>query len=416
MPADYRRNLSANIIRGIAPPAAASCSPLRAAGRDLKFKMAAKRDYYEVLELPRDASAEDVKKAFRRLALQYHPDRNKESGSDVRFKEINEAYQVLSDPERRGPYDRFGHAGLNGEAGRGFEGFEGFGGFGDIFDAFFTGSAGRGPRRGRDLEFEVAVGFAEAAFGVEKQIDLERIETCERCQGSRAEPGSETPMCAPCGGHGQVRRLQRTVFGQFQQVAPCASCGGTGKLIKQNCARCKGRGIEQRKRRIAVEVPAGIDDGARIRIRAQGETGGYGASPGDLYVHVRVQPHSSFRRDGVDVHSIVDVNIAQAALGTELTAPTLDGPAKLKVRPGTQSGEQVRLKGKGFPELGGSRRGDHVVIVRVATPVKLDAQQKRLMEELAESFAGQSSDGSGADRARLFGRLKDALGGDEHPS
>jgi molecular chaperone DnaJ len=378
--------------------------------------MAAKRDYYEVLELPRDASAEDVKKAFRRLALQYHPDRNKESGSDVRFKEISEAYQVLSDPERRAPYDRFGHAGLNGEAGRGFDGFDGFGGFGDIFDAFFSGSTGHGPRRGRDLECEVAIAFEDAAFGVEKQIDLDRIEACERCQGTRAEPGSETKTCATCGGHGQVRRLQRTVFGQFQQVAPCASCGGTGKLIKQPCTRCKGRGIEQRKRRIAVAVPAGIDDGARIRMRAQGEAGGSGASAGDLYVHVRVQPHASFERDGAHVHAIVDVNIAQAALGVELSVPTLDGPAKLKVRPGTQSGEQVRLSGKGFPELGGGRRGDHVVTVRVATPSRLDAQQKRLMEELAASLAGQPSDASGADRTRLFGRLKGALGGDERPS
>jgi molecular chaperone DnaJ len=378
--------------------------------------MASKRDYYEILELPRDASAEDVKKAFRRLALQYHPDRNKESGADGRFKEINEAYQVLSDPDRRGSYDRFGHAGANGETGRGFDGFEGFGGFGDIFDAFFGGSAGRGPRRGRDLEFEVAVAFEEAAFGAGKQIDLERLETCERCQGSRAEPGSESSTCATCGGYGQVRRVQRTVFGQFQQVAPCSSCGGTGKLIKQLCTRCKGRGIEQRKRRITVEVPAGIEDGARIRIRAQGETGGPGASPGDLYVHVRTRPHASFERDGTDIHATVEVNIAQAALGAELTVPTLHGPAKLRIRPGTQSGEQVPLSGKGIPELGGGRRGDHIVTVRVATPSTLNAKQKRLMEELAESFAGQPSSARGAERARLFGRLKDTLGGDERPS
>ena len=371
--------------------------------------MALKRDYYEVLELPRDASAEDVKKAFRRLALQYHPDRNKGPGAADRFKEINEAYQVLSDPERHSAYDRFGHAGVNGEAGRGFEGSEGFGGFGDIFEAFFGGSAGRGPRRGRDLEYEVPVSFEDAAFGAEKKVELERIEACDRCGGARAEPGSERAACGTCGGQGQVRRISRTVFGQFQQIATCASCGGTGKVIKVPCSQCRGRGVQQRKRRISVEVPAGIEDGSRVRMRGQGEPGDPGAPPGDMYVTVRVQPHPVFERNGTEIHIIADVNIAEAALGGVIEVPTLDGAEKVKVRPGIQSGEEVRLRGKGIPQLGGGRRGDQVVTVRVNTPTELTPQQRKLIEELSNLFDEQSANG----RSGIFGRIKDAFSGEE---
>ncbi len=376
--------------------------------------MADKRDYYEVLELRRDASTEDVKKAFRRLALQYHPDRNREPEASDRFKEVNEAYQVLGDPERRGNYDRFGHAAVNGEAGRGFEGFEGFGGFGDIFDAFFGGSTGREQRRGRDLEVAVEVSFEESSFGVEKQIETDRSETCERCQGNRAEPGTAITTCPTCAGHGQVRRLQRTVFGQFQQIATCSSCGGAGKLIKSLCTGCKGRGVQQRRRKIAVGVPGGIEDGARIRLRGQGETGGPGTPAGDLYVHVRVRPHDLFRRDGNDVHMVADVNIAEAALGADLEVPTLDGPAKVRVKPSTQSGEQIRLHGKGIQQLGGGRRGDHVVTVRVVTPSGLNSEQRQLLEEFSASLSGNGAvnERSGAKGGRFFGRTKDAAGGD----
>ncbi len=376
--------------------------------------MVSKRDYYEVLELGRDASTEDVKKAFRRLALQYHPDRNREPGAADRFKEVSEAYQILSDPERRGSYDRFGHAAVNGEAGRGFDGHEGFGGFGDIFDSFFGGTQGREERRGRDLEVAVEISFEESAFGVEKQIEIERTEACERCQGTRSEPGTAVTTCTTCAGHGQVRRLQRTVFGQFQQIATCSSCSGAGKLIKTLCSTCRGRGVQQRRRKIAVDVPGGIDDGARIRLRGQGESGGPGVATGDLYVHMRVRPHELFRRDGNDVHMLADVNIAEAALGAELEVPTLDGSAKIKVKPSTQSGEQVRLHGKGIQQLGGGRRGDHIVTVRVVTPSGLNPEQRRMLEELSASLEGNGTVNgrTGARGGRFFGRVKDQAEGE----
>ncbi len=372
--------------------------------------MTTKRDYYEVLEVGRDASPEDVKKAFRRLALDHHPDRNKDAGAAGRFKEINEAYQVLSDPQRRSAYDQFGHRGVNGEAARGFDGHEGFGGFGDIFDAFFGGSSGRGSGRGRDLEYQVAVAFTEAAFGVEKKAELDRMELCDRCSGSRAEPGSDLPTCSTCAGQGQVRRVARTVFGQFQQVATCSTCGGIGKVVKSPCTQCRGRGVQQRRRRISINVPAGIEDGARIKMRGQGEPGAPGGPAGDLYVLIRVEPHDVFQRDGNDVHIEAELNIAQAALGAEITVPTLDGDERVRFKPGVQSGEVVHLRGKGIPQIGGGRRGDQVITLRVSTPTGLSARQKELLEEFARSMPG----GDKSDRARsgLIGRVKDALGGD----
>ncbi len=371
--------------------------------------MTQQRDYYEVLGVPRNASPEDLKKAFRQQALKFHPDRNKDPEASEQFKEVNAAYQILSDPERRRAYDRFGHAGVsNGAAGRGFDDFQNFGGFGDIFDAFFGGSSRRGPSRGNDLEYEVTVSFTESAFGIEKEFDVDRQESCSRCEGSRAEPGTQPATCATCGGSGEVRRVQRMVFGQFQQVAQCSTCAGTGQTIETPCTNCRGRGTERRTRKIAVEIPAGIDDGSRIVMRGQGEKGAMNGPAGDLYVYVRVEPHELFERHGNDVLAEVSVNIAQAALGTVLTVPTIDGEQELKVPAGTQTGKVFRIRNAGIPHVGNSaRRGDQLVAVRVATPRKLSDRQRELFEELAESL--RTPDIGVEDDGGIFGRIKDAF-------
>lgn len=371
--------------------------------------MTQQRDYYEVLGVSRTASPEELKKAFRQQALNFHPDRNKEPDASDRFKEVNAAYQVLSDPERRTAYDRFGHAGVSGDAGgRGFNDFQNFGGFGDIFDAFFGGSSRQGPARGNDLELEVSVSFIEAAFGIEKEFDIDRSETCERCDGKRAEPGTEPVTCATCGGSGEVRRVQRMVFGQFQQVAQCSTCSGTGQTVETPCTNCRGRGTERRSRRIAVDIPAGIEDASRIVMRGEGEKGAMNGPAGDLYVFVRVQQHEVFQRHGNDVVVEVSLNISQAALGTLLTVPTIDGEHELKIPAGTQTGKVFRVRSVGIPHMGRTtRRGDQLVAVKIATPTKLSDRQKELLAELAESLGtpdvGLDDDGG------ILGRIKDAF-------
>lgn len=372
--------------------------------------MPTQRDYYEILDVPKDASAEDLKKAFRQQALKFHPDRNKEEDASDKFKEVNEAYQVLSDPERRAKYDKFGHAGVNGAGGRGFDDFQNFGGFGDIFDAFFGGSSKQGPRRGSDLEYETTVSFMDAAFGIEQEFDIDRLEKCGRCEGERAEPGTEVKTCATCKGSGQVKRVQRMVFGQFQQVTACSTCSGSGKTYEKACTQCRGRGTERNRRKIAVEVPAGIEDGSRIVMRGQGEPGELGGPSGDLYVYIHVEEDSLFQRHGNDVVTEIPINVAQASLGANITIPTLDGEHDLKVPAGTQTGKIFRIRNAGIPHVGRSgRRGDQLVAVKVATPTKLSAHQKKLMEELAESLGteniGDSDDGG------IFGRIKDAFNG-----
>ena len=371
--------------------------------------MTTKRDYYETLGVPRGASAEEIKKAFRQQALKYHPDRNREPGASDRFKEVNEAYQILSDPERRTAYDRFGHAGVNGGGARGFEGFGGFGGFGDIFDAFFGSASGRdGPRRGADLEQQVVVSFEEAAFGADKEMELARTEVCSRCSGGRAEPGTEVITCGTCRGSGQVRRVQRMVFGQFQQVSTCSTCAGQGGYPVTACSRCSGRGVESRLRKLLIEVPAGIEDGTRMRIRGEGEQSSPGGEAGDLYVYVRVEPHSLFSRRGHDVLLEAEINVARAALGYRLMVPTLDGDAELNIPAGTQSGRTFRLRGLGIPHPGrSSRRGDELVTVYVTTPVNLNSRQKELLRELGATLEGDGQSGS------LFDKIKGAFGGDD---
>ncbi len=359
--------------------------------------MAVKRDYYEVLGLPRDASSEDIKKAFRKLAFRYHPDRNKDDGASEKFKEVNEAYECLSDADKRAAYDRFGHSGPEGVfGGRGFEGFD-FGGFGDIFEAFFggTGTATRqAPRRGEDLRYTVSLTFEEAALGCEKEIEVSRTELCATCRGTRSRPGSQPVRCAACDGTGQVRRVQRSLFGQFINTSVCGQCHGEGKIVTDPCPDCRGSGFQKRKRSILVKVPAGIDDGNGIRLTGEGDAGFRGASPGNLYVAVSVKKHRLFTREGDNVVYELPVNFAQAALGAEVAVPTLYGESRLKVPAGSQTGRVFKLKDKGIPHLRGMGRGDQLVMLRLVTPESLSKEQRRLFEELSRSLGGEKGSGT----------------------
>jgi molecular chaperone DnaJ len=354
--------------------------------------MAIKRDYYEVLGVSRNASAEDIKKAFRKLAFQYHPDRNRSDGAADKFKEINEAYEVLSDADKRAAYDRFGHAGADNMFGRGFEGFD-FGGFGDIFDAFFGGgttATRQAPRRGDDLRYKISVSFEEAALGSAKEIDITRTEVCSTCHGTRSKPGSKPERCPTCGGSGQVRRVQRSIFGQFINTSICGQCHGEGTIITDPCPDCRGTGLQKQKRRISVRIPAGVDDENVIRLSGEGNAGARGGPAGNLYVSISVKNHEYFTREGDDILYELPVNFAQAALGTEAEVPTLHGPAKVKVPSGSQTGRVFRLKDKGIPHLHGLGRGDQLVVLRVVTPESLSKEQKKLFEELAKSLGGKS--------------------------
>ncbi len=370
--------------------------------------MANKRDYYEVLGITRGASQAEIKRAFRRLAMQYHPDRNPEDGAEERFKEINEAHEVLSDPERRQVYDCFGHAGAEGAFARGFDGF-GFGGFGDIFDAFFGASATRqrAPERGADLRLGLIISFEEAVFGCEKEIEIERTEVCSACQGLRAEPGTDVEKCPSCGGSGEVRRVQRSIFGQFVNVAPCGRCGGEGRIIQQPCRRCRGAGREKASRRLKINIPPGVESGSQIRLTGEGEMGRHGGPRGNLYVLLRVQEHAFFRRDDYDIIYDLPINFAQAALGDEVEIPTLNGSRLFHIPPGSQSGEVFSLRGLGIPHLRGSGRGDMLVRVQVVTPSHLSEEQRQLLLKLAESLGSHVTP---QEEKNLLEKIRDALG------
>ena len=358
---------------------------------DRTDNMAVKRDYYEVLGLPRDASSEDIKKVFRKLAFQYHPDRNHDNGASEKFKEINEAYEVLSDADKRAAYDRYGHNGAENLFGRGFEGFD-MGGFGDLFEAFFGGTGGASrqtAKRGNDLRYNIKVTFEEAALGCEKEIEITRTEVCSTCHGTRSQPGSQPKRCSTCDGAGQIRRVQRSLFGQFINTAVCSDCRGEGVLITDPCHDCKGSGYQKQKRRISVKVPAGIDDGNGIRLSGEGEAGYRSGPAGNLYVMISVKPHEFFTREGDSVLYELSVNFAQAALGVEAEVPTLHGVSKLKIPAGSQTGKVFRLKDKGIPHLHGMGRGDQMVVLRVVTPESLTKEQRRLFEELAKSLGSE---------------------------
>ncbi len=349
--------------------------------------MTTKRDYYEILGVERNASDDDLKKAFRKLAFQFHPDRNPEKDATEKFKELNEAYEVLSDANKRAAYDRYGHGGLQGAAAQGFENFD-FG-LGDIFEAFFGGTTAasrQAPEKGQSLQYTVSITLEEAATGVEKQIPVTRIEYCSECQGIGAKPGTQPTRCPECGGTGQVRRTQSNVFGRFTNIATCSRCRGEGRIIADPCPKCRGTGRERKQRTIPVKIPAGVSSNIQVRVRGEGNAGYRGGPAGDLLVSIEVQEHELFTRDGDDIRYELPVNFAQAALGADIDVPTLDGPAKLKVPGGTQTGSTFRLKGKGMPRLNERGRGDELVTVTVHTPQSLTKEQKQLLEKLAESL------------------------------
>ena len=399
------------------PPGATGLSP-GYSPKSVQDMTTNKRDYYGVLGVSRDTSEEDIKKAFRKLAFEYHPDRNKSEGAEERFKEINEAYQVLTDSQKRGAYDRYGHVGVSGNGGaRGFEGFENFGGFGDIFDAFFGGGFGTRTgtstaARGADLQYAIDIEFEEAVFGTEKEFEILRVEVCSRCSGTKSEPGSSPVTCSSCDGAGQVRRAHQSIFGQFVQVVACNTCRGEGAVITNRCSDCRGSGSERKQRKLAVSVPAGIESGTQIRLNGEGEPGVHGGPAGDLYVAVRVKAHPIFERAGNNIVYGMTINVAKAALGASVEVPTLEGPTTMQVAAGTQSGDVLRLKGKGVPDLRSKQRGDQLVRVAVVVPKSLTEDQRELLEQLALSLGDDDLVGDGDDRG-WFNRFKDAFTGDE---
>jgi len=360
-----------------------------------------KRDYYEVLGVQKDATKEQLKTTYRKLAMQYHPDRNKAAGAEERFKEISEAYAVLSDDAKRAQYDRFGHEGIQGRYSSedifrtanfdeilrdmGF-GFGGFGG-GSIFDMFFgnmTGS-GRGARRGADLRYDLDITLEQVATGLTTEIEIPRTERCPICKGTGAKPGSEPRRCTECGGRGQVQRINSSGFAQFVRIETCRACRGKGEVLDNPCRDCKGNGTVQKTRKISVKIPAGIDNESSLRLRAEGDAGEMGTAAGDLYVVCHVLPHKIFTRDESDLHTQFSVDIASAALGTTIHVPTIDGKsAEVSVPTGTQNGTLLKLKGKGLPMLGGSNRGNLLVTVNVNVPSKLTDKQKELLKEFKQ--------------------------------
>jgi molecular chaperone DnaJ len=371
--------------------------------------LAIKRDYYEVLGVGRSATNDELKRAFRKLAMQYHPDRNPDDPMAAeRFKECSEAYEVLSDPEKRRSYDMFGHAGVTPGAGAGFGGFEGFG-FGDIFDTFFGGGAagGRNRRRstrGEDLRYDLTITFEEAFTGVEKLIDVPRLVSCETCTGTGAQPGTGTETCGSCGGSGQVRRQAQSIFGAVVNITTCPSCGGEGRILRSPCADCRGQGRRQQQRRLRITIPPGVDTGSQVRLSGEGEAGFRGGSPGDLYVVLRVRPHAQLRRQDQDVVYELRVNMIQAALGDTIEVPTLEGPVEITIPSGTQYGQTFRLPAKGMPSLRGGRRGDEFVTVQIVVPKDLNGEQRALLRKVG-GLTGKPEKVSRG----FFEKLRDAI-------
>lgn len=365
----------------------------------------AKRDYYEVLGVDKSAPPEAIKTAYRKLAMKHHPDRNPgDAGAEEKFKEAAEAYSVLGDAEKRQRYDRFGHSGVSGQQG-GFNP-ENFSDFADIFGDFFGfndifgGGGRRRARRGADLQYELEVEFTDAVFGLETEIQFPRTESCEACHGSGAAAGSRPRTCPTCGGHGQVYYQQ----GFFSVGRTCGSCQGQGRVVDQPCHGCHGAGRVRRQRKLKVNIPAGVDSGTRLRLSGEGEAGPQGGAPGDLYVLLRVREHSIFHREQHDLHCEVPINVAQAALGAEITAPTLEGEERVKIDPGTQSGTRVKLRGKGVPRVNGGGRGDLIVHIHVVVPEKLTKEQRELFEGLLGVLP---ADHAPNEKKSMFDRVKE---------
>lgn len=369
--------------------------------------MATKRDYYEVLGLNRNASPDEIKKAFRKLAFDLHPDRNKDPASEEKFKEISEAYAVLSDPEKKQKYDAYGHAGISGAYSQEdiFRGAD-FSGFGvdmeDILRSFFGGALGGGfgggfggfqrqrggPQKGRDLETAVEITLEQAATGATVELNLNRLEKCSRCGGNGADPGTNVITCPKCGGSGQIQRSVASPFGRMVTVTTCDRCQGRGRTAEKPCSKCRGEGVEETRRKIDVKIPAGIDEEMYLTLRGQGDAGLYGGPSGDLFVGVKIKPHPYLLRKGADIIYEAEINVAQAALGAEITVPVIGGEERIKVPTGTQSGDIIRLKGKGMPSRYG--KGDHLVHVTVRVPERMTRRQRDLMEELGKELATET--------------------------
>lgn len=360
----------------------------------------AKRDYYEILGVSKDASKDEIKRAYRKLSKQYHPDINKEPGADEKFKEISEAYEVLSDDTKRAQYDQFGHAGANQDFDGfgGFGGFSdaGFGGFEDILNTFFGGGSTRrrnpnAPRQGADLQYTMTLTFEEAVFGKETDIEIPREEECSTCHGSGAKPGTHPEECPYCHGSGQISTEQNTPFGRIVNRRVCHHCGGTGQVIKHKCPTCHGTGKVKKRKKIHIKIPAGIDNGQQLRVAGRGEPGINGGPNGDLYIIFQVKEHEFFERDGDDIYCEMPISFVQAALGDEIEVPTLHGKVKLKIPAGTQTNTKFRLRGKGVKSVRSTTPGDQHVIVRIVTPTKLTEKQKQLLREFAE-ISGKTPD------------------------
>jgi len=369
--------------------------------------VAIKRDYYEVLGVGRQASPEDLKRAFRKIAMDSHPDRNPDDAvAAARFKEASEAYAVLSDPDRRRSYDMFGHSAVG--AGGPAVDFSDMP-FADIFDTFFGGGFGtRGRRqasnRGEDLRYDLTITFEESFTGVEKQIDVSKRALCDRCSGSGAEPGTGQETCPGCGGSGQIRRAAQSFFGQVVTTSTCPTCGGAGRILKSPCSECRGQGRMQRTRRLEVRIPAGVDMGSQIRLSGEGEAGVRGGPPGDLYVVLRVKPHPQLARHEQDIAYELRVNMVQAALGDLIEIPTIEGLVEIAIPPGTQNGQSFRLAGRGMPDVRGGRRGDQYVVVQVVVPKDLTPEQKALLRKVGGLTGKPEKISKG-----FFDKLRDAI-------
>ena len=371
-----------------------------------------KRDYYEVLGVSRGASEAEIKKAYRKLAKENHPDLHPgDKEAEARFKEVNEAYEVLSDADKKARYDQYGHAGVdpNFGAGGGFDGSFDFGDLGDIFGSFFGGGFGGGrrtnpnaPQRGESIRLSLAISFEEAAFGCEKSVTVERMETCETCHGNGCAPGSTPEVCPECHGTGTVQVRRQTPMGVFATSSPCTRCGGKGKIIHQPCKDCHGTGAVRKRKTIQASIPAGIDNGQTISIRGQGNAGKTGGPAGDLLITITVRPHELFRREGTSVLCEAPITFAQAVLGAELEIPTIDGKVKYELPEGTQSGTTFRLKGKGIPALNGRGRGDQYVTVYIETPRNLNKEQKEALKKFAESMGDSNYEA----RPKFFKKFK----------
>ena len=375
-----------------------------------------KRDYYEVLGVSRGASEDEIKKAYKKMARKYHPDLNPgDKTAEEKFKEVNEAYEVLSNPDKKARYDQYGHAGVDpnfgagGFGGGGFDGGFDFGDLGDIFGSFFGGGFGGGrrtnpnaPQRGESIRMSIAISFEEAAFGCEKEVTVERYETCDTCHGSGCAPGTSPEVCPDCHGTGTVQVRRQTPMGVFATSAPCAKCGGKGRIIHQPCKDCRGSGMVRKKKTIQASIPAGIDNGQTISIRGQGNAGKNGGPAGDLLITITVRPHELFRREGTSVLCEAPITFTQAVLGAELEIPTIDGKVKYTLPEGTQSGTTFRLKGKGIPSINGRGRGDQYVTVYIETPKNLNREQKEALKKFAEAM-GESE---GEESKKFFKKFK----------